>query len=85
MADLKIRIFKQGALEPETTITIPGRVLAIARKLMPKQAATALQEKGIDLDELIALSANPEIDGTIVEIEDRGKKEKIVVSLKQRG
>jgi hypothetical protein len=83
MADLKMRVFKQGKNQPDTTVTIPGRALMLAKKLVPKQAAAALQEKGIDLDELIKLSANPDINGTVVEIEDHKKNEKIVVSLEQ--
>lgn len=81
MADLKIRIFKGGETEPETTVTIPGGVLKVASKLVPKIAAAALKEKGIDLDELIKLSANPDVHGTLVEIEEHKKNEKVVISL----
>jgi F0F1-type ATP synthase epsilon subunit len=81
MADLKIRIFKDGETEPETTVTIPGGVLKVASKLVPKIAAAALKEKGIDLDELIKLSANPDVHGTLVEIEEHKKNEKVVISL----
>ena len=84
MADLKIRIFKHGKTQPETTITVPGRVLGIAGKLIPKKATKALQDKGINLDELIKLSNNSEINGTIVEIEDHNKDEKFVISLEQQ-
>jgi hypothetical protein len=84
MADLKIRIFKNGKPQPETTITVPGRVLPIAAKLVPKRAAAALQEKGIDLNEIIQLSTQAEINGTLVEIEEHRKNEKIVISLEQR-
>lgn len=81
MADLKIRIFKGGETEPETTVTIPGGVLKVASKLVPKIAAAALKEKGIDLNELIKLSANPDVHGTLVEIEEHKKNEKVVISL----
>ncbi len=81
MADLKIRVFKGGEVQPETTVTIPGGVLKVASKLIPKQAAAALHDKGIDLDELIKLSTNPEIKGTLVEIEEHKKNEKVVISL----
>ena len=81
MADFKIRVFKGGNVQPETTVTIPGGILKVASKLIPKQAAEALQNKGIDLDELIRLSKNPEIKGTLVEIEEHMKNEKIVISL----
>jgi hypothetical protein len=81
MADLKIRVFKGGKAEPETTVTIPGGILKVASKLIPKQAVAALQDKGIDLDELIKLSTNPEIQGTLVEVEEHEKNEKVVISL----
>jgi hypothetical protein len=81
MADVKIRIFKRGEEQPETTVTIPGNVLKVASKLIPKHAAAALQEEGIDLEELIKLSQNPEVQGTLVEIEEHRKNERIVISL----
>lgn len=81
MADLKIRVFKGGEEQPVTTVTIPGGVLRVASKLIPRQAAEALQDKGIDLDELIKLSTNPEVRGTLVEVEEHKKNEKVVISL----
>ena len=81
MADLKIRVFKSGEVEPETTITIPGGVLKIASKLIPKQAAATRQDKGIDVDELIRLSENPDAQGTLIEIEEHKKNEKVVIAL----
>ena len=81
MVDVKIRVFKGDKRKPETTVTISGSVLKVASKLIPKQAAAALQDKGIDLDELVELSLNPEVQGTLVEVEDHKKNEKIVISL----
>ena len=81
MADLKIRVFKGDKAVPETTVTIPGGVLNVASKLIPKQAVASLQDKGIDLDELIKLSTNPEVQGTLVEIEEHEKNERVVISL----
>jgi hypothetical protein len=81
MADLKIRVFKEGDSAPDTTVTIPGGLLKIASKLIPKQARGALQEKGIDLDEIIKLSENPDARGTLVEVEEHKKNERIVIAL----
>ena len=81
MADLKIRIYKGGDSTPDTTVTIPGGVLKIASKLIPKKATNALQEKGIDIDEIIKLSENPAAQGTLVEIDEHKKNEKIVIAL----
>lgn len=82
MTDLKIRVFKGAEAEPKTTVTIPDDLLKIARKLIPKQAAAALQDKGIDLNKPINLSINPEVKGTLVVIEKHGKSEKIEISPK---
>lgn len=81
MPDLKIRVFKGSGSEPETTVTVPGGVLKIASKLIPKQATDALQEKGINLDEIIRLSGNPEARGILVEVEEHEKNERIVIAL----
>jgi len=81
MADLKIRVFKGGESSPETTVTIPGSVLRIASRLIPKQAAIALEEKGIDLDEIVRLSENPEAKGTLIEVEEHKKNQRIVIAL----
>ena len=81
VADLKIRIFKNNEQNPETTFTIPGTVLQVASKLIPKKATAALEEKGIDVNEIIELSNREDIRGTIIEVEEHKKNNKIVISL----
>ena len=81
MADLKIRVFKSGAAEATTTVTVPGGMLRFASEVMPKRAVSALQEKGIDLDEIIKLSENPNARGTLVEVEEHDKNERVVIAL----
>jgi hypothetical protein len=81
MADLKIRVYKHGETEPDVTVTIPAGVIKVASKLIPKGAAESLQEKGIDIDELVRLSADPEVHGTLVVVEEHKKDERVVVSL----
>lgn len=81
MANLKIRVFRGGEVDPKTTVTIPVGILQIASKLIPKQAATALQEKGIDLNEIIAVSEHPDAHGILVEVEEHEKNEKVVIAL----
>jgi len=81
VADLKIRIFKNNESDPETTFTIPGKVLTVASKLIPKKVTEALQEKGIDINELVELSKNPDVQGTIIEIEEHRKKEKVIITI----
>ena len=81
MADLKIRIFKSGEPSPETTVTIPGGILKFAIRFIPRQVAIALQEKGIDLNEIVKLSENPDAKGTLVEVEEHKKNQRIVIAL----
>ncbi len=81
MADLKIRVLKGMEERPATTVTIPGGLLKIASRLIPNRAAAALRDEGIDMDELVRLSEDPEARGTLVEIEDHEKSQKVIVSL----
>jgi len=83
MASLKIRTFNDGDTEPKTTISIPLKIVRYAKKLMPKKYTNALQEKGIDIDTdmIVELSQNKEIRGTIVEIENHQKNERIVIAI----
>ncbi|MDM5270573.1 hypothetical protein PGH07_00080 [Sulfurovum sp. zt1-1] len=81
MSDLKIRIYKHHSSDPATTVTIPGSVLKTASKLIPQHAMNALHEKGIDLDEIIKLSDNPDAKGTIIEMEEHDKDENIIMEL----
>ncbi len=81
MADLKIKVFRDDESEPESTITIPIIVLRVASRIIPKNALDVLQEKGINLEEIIRLSDNPDIHGPLVIVEEHKKKEKIIISL----
>jgi len=81
MADLKIRVYRGSDPAPDTTVTLPGGVLKIASRLIPKQAIEALQKEGIDLEEIMRLSENPEAHGVLVDVEDHKKHERVVISL----
>ena len=81
MTDLKIRVFKSDEEKPDTTVTIPGNILKIASTLIPKKIAASLQEEGIDIDEIIRLSENPEAQGTLIEVEEHKKNKKVVIVL----
>jgi len=81
MRSLKIKVFKGSEANPETTCTIPTAVLQVAFKLIPKQAMAALREKGVELEEIIKLSSNPDAHGTLLEVEDHKKNEKVIITL----
>lgn len=80
MADLKIRMFKGSDPAPQRTITVPGGVLKTASRLIPKQAIDALRKEDIDLEEIVRLAGNPDTHGTLVEVEDHEKNERILVA-----
>jgi len=81
MADLKIRVYKSGEAQPESTVTVPGGVLKLAGALIPKLATDALREKGIDLDEIVRLTSTSEMTGTLIDVDDHKRGERIVISI----
>ena len=81
MANLKIRTYKDNETDPDTTISIPISILRYAKKVIPKHATIALQEKGIDIDLIVELARNEDIRGNIVEIEEHKKSKKIIVAI----
>ena len=76
-----IRIFKQGDSNPDTTIKIPEEVLKVASAFIPKKVSQSLTTKGIDIEEILKLADNPDAKGTLIEIEEHKKNEKVVISL----
>lgn len=79
MADLKVKIYKGERLA--RTVTIPGQVLRIAASLVPQRAVEALRAEGVELEEIVRLSENPEARGRLVTVEDHEKDETIVIAL----
>jgi len=80
MVSLKIRVFKGNDKKPEITVIIPLGVLEIASKLIPKQAASVLDKKGIDINQILELSKK-NVKGTLIEIEEHKKKEKVIIAV----
>ena len=62
-------------------VTETGSILRIAANLVPRRAAAALRDEGIELDEIVRLSEDPNVRGQIAEVEDHEKGERVVVSL----
>jgi len=81
MKTLKVRIFKNNDSAPDTTITIPIGILTVASKIIPKKAAALLEEQGIDLRQIVELSQEQNINGTLLEIEEHKKHRKILIAI----
>ena len=81
MRSIKIREFKIGSNTPEKTVTIPLTIFKIVAKLMPKKALDALQQNDIDIEEIRKLTENPDIQGTILEIEEHSKGSRTIISI----
>jgi len=79
MLFFKVKVFKDSKTEPDVTIKIPLGILRTASKLIPKKALSFLDEKGIDIAEIVKLTENDEIRGTLIEIDDHRKNEHIVI------
>jgi len=81
MTSIKIREFKIDNDEPEKTVTIPLSVFKIVAKIMPKKALDTLQQNDIDIEEIRKLTENPDIQGTILEIEEHSKGSRTIISI----
>ena len=81
MASLKIRTYKSGGTAPDTTISIPLKIVRLASTLVPNKTSAALLEKGIDVKLIAELVRNEEVRGTLVEIEEHNKNERIIISV----
>jgi len=81
LASLKIRIFKDGESEPKTTITVPLAIVRVAAKMIPSKTISSLREIGIDADLIVELARKDEVRGTLVEIEEHKKKQKVVIAI----
>ena len=79
IAKLKIRVYKTGLTEPETVVTIPLTVVRMATKLIPKKARAALENEGIDLNEIANLVEKQDLKGELVEVET--VTERIVITV----
>jgi hypothetical protein len=81
MRSIKIREFKIGSDTPEQTVTIPLTIFKIVAKLMPKKALDALQQNDIDIEEIQKVADNPDIQGTILEVEEHTKGVRTIISI----
>lgn len=81
MENLKIKVFKNGATGPETTITIPLGMLKATSGLMPEHVVSSLEKKGIDINRLLDTAQKETVQGTIIEIEEHRKNERVVISV----
>ena len=81
MQSIKIREFKIDSDQPETTVTIPLSIFKIVAKIMPRKALDALQKNDIDVEEIQKLAENPEVQGTILEVEEHTKGSKTIISI----
>jgi len=81
MKSIKIREFKAGSDTPEQTVTIPLSIFKIVAKIMPQRALDALQKNDIDIEEIQKLADNPEVKGTILEVEEHSKEMRTIISI----
>ncbi len=81
MQSIKIREFKIDSDLPETTVTIPLSIFKIVAKIMPRKALDALQQNDIDVEEIQKLAEHPEVQGTILEVEEHTKGTKTIISI----
>ena len=83
MTKLCIKKFEQESKKPLTTVSIPLAVIKMVENIIPKKAKEELQKEGVDIKEIIKLSESPHFTGTVLEIDNHLKNEKIIISLEK--
>jgi hypothetical protein len=78
---LKIRVYTGGKAEPDKTVTIPLSVVGVAARLIPREAAAEMKKQGVDLDEIVRLSASSDVRGILLEAEDHLENQRVVISI----
>lgn len=68
MRCLVIRTFKTGVEKPKSVIRIPLAVARLAGKLVPRRAAEDLEQKGINIPEILRIIEQEKLEGTLIEI-----------------
>ena len=81
MKKLKIVIYRDGGAEPAKTYSVPVAVVKVAAKVIPKELLGPLGETGIDVGDILKAALQEGIEGTIAEVEDHTRNEKIIVSI----
>lgn len=79
MANLKVEVYKAGQVEPETVVDVPLTVARMALGFMDEEARSALEDKGINVNELASLIEKQGVTGKLMEVE-RGA-ERIVITI----
>jgi len=83
MAKLSIKKYEQGTEKPLTTVSIPLAIIKIVKSLIPKKAKEELQKEGLDIKKIIKLSKSPDFTGTVLEVDNHEKNEKVIISLEK--
>lgn len=79
MANLKVEVYKAGQVEPETVVDVPLAFARMALGFMDEKARSALEDKGINVNELASLIEKQGVTGKLMEVE-RGT-ERIVITI----
>tara|TARA_Y100000591_G_scaffold224446_1_gene195567 strand:- start:1165 stop:1416 length:252 start_codon:yes stop_codon:yes gene_type:complete len=83
MTKLCIKKFEQGSKKPITTVSIPLAIIKMVKSLIPKKTKEELHKEGIDIKEIIKLSESPNFTGTVLEVDNHQRNEKIIISIEK--
>lgn len=79
---LHVEIHGEGEEKPKVNVNVPLELIKVGLGLIPKEARSKMEEKGIDLEKLSGLIETG-IEGKLVEVEHEkeGGKERIIVEI----
>lgn len=66
---LKIRVYEEGKTRPKVNVMLPLGLVKLLQRVVPESARIQLEEKNIDLDEIIGM-IDETTGGKILEVHD---------------
>ncbi|MBN1355449.1 hypothetical protein JXA40_04155 [bacterium] len=75
---LKIRVYEGDLEKPKVRVTLPLGLIKMVSKVLPQSARLQLEEKEIDLDQILSQIEDVE-GGKIVEVQDDDDNERVEI------
>jgi hypothetical protein len=75
---LKIRVYQGDAAKPKVNISLPLSLVKVVTKILPKSAKIQLDEKNINLEEILA-AIDENTGGKILEVHDEEDNEHVEI------
>ena len=77
----KLRIVKFIGSERDSSFTVPGPLIAVVVRLLPRAALTSLADRGIDLAAIAAALRSGNAYSSSVQVREQGVEKTVLASI----